>query len=176
MSRDLDNAALVALHHAYKRGDLDAIRALLGNPPDFPNTRGPMAVGEIALEYAIYHSPLPMIRTLLKLGADPNYGDHAGFPSLIAALSTDRPDLQELLGMLLAAGAGVQQRGVNDHTPLHYAVSRRNLPAIELLLAHGADPQARTRIDGYSSPIDDAEAMGFTAAVEAMRNPPALTG
>ena len=72
----------IELHEAYKRGDLQAVKALLGDPPDFPNCRGPYGVGEIILEYAIYHSPLDFIRRLLDLGADPNYEDHAGFPSL----------------------------------------------------------------------------------------------
>ncbi len=61
-----------AIHDAYKRGELEALKAALGDPPDFPNSRGPRGVGEIILEYAIYHSPLPFIQTLLDLGADPN--------------------------------------------------------------------------------------------------------
>jgi hypothetical protein len=60
------------LHEAYKRGDVVALKRLLGDPPDFPNCRGPAGAGEIILEYAIYHGPLPFIRTLLELGADPN--------------------------------------------------------------------------------------------------------
>src|SRR3972149_2799798 len=36
----------IALHEAYKRGDLEALKAALGNPPDFPNSRGPRGVGE----------------------------------------------------------------------------------------------------------------------------------
>ena len=61
----------IELHEAYKRGDMAAVKALLGDPPDFPNCRGPYGVGEIILEYAIYHSPLGFIRRLLELGADP---------------------------------------------------------------------------------------------------------
>jgi hypothetical protein len=68
-----------AIHEAYERGDLQALKRLLGDPPDFPNCRGPQGIGEIILEYAIYHSPLPFIRTLLEQGAVPNYQDHAGF-------------------------------------------------------------------------------------------------
>ncbi len=26
----------IAIHEAYKRGDLEALKAALGNPPDFP--------------------------------------------------------------------------------------------------------------------------------------------
>ena len=132
---------LIALHQAFERGDLEAVKAGLGNPPDFPNCRGPVAVGEIVLEYAIYHSPLAFIRTLLELGADPNYGDHAGFSSLIAALTcADRDDMYDIL---------------------------------ELLLSHGANPTARTRIDDYATPLEEAVILGLTEIAAAMRK---LTG
>lgn len=150
-----------ALHEAYKQGDLDAVKALLGDPPDFPNCRGPHGAGEIILEYAIYHSPPSFIRELLELGADPNYGDHAGFPSLIATLSCpDRPDRYEILEMLLSFGADVQQRGHNDYTPLHYAAGLEDIRAMEILLAHGADLEARTRIDDCATPLEEMEILG----------------
>ena len=161
---------LIALHEAYTRGDLAAVRRLMGDPPDFPNCRGPAAVGEIVLEYAIYHSPLAMIGALLDLGADPNYEDSAGFPSLIAALSGDpRAERHEILELLLAHGADVGQRGINDYTPLHYAVSARDHEAIRILLAHGADPNARTRIDDYATPLEEAETLGLADAVEMLK-------
>jgi ankyrin repeat protein len=73
---------------------------LLGNPPDFPNCRGPRGVEEIILEYAIYHSPIAFVRTLLEVGADPNYEDNAGFPSLLAALSSQRPETYAIVELL----------------------------------------------------------------------------
>ncbi len=146
----------LAIHDAYKRGDLEALKTLLGDPPDFPNCRGPRGAGEIILEYAIYHSPLSFIRKLLELGADPNYGDHAGFPSLIATLSRpDRPDTCEVLELLLSFGADIQQRGHNDYTPLHYAAYLQDIVAMELLLAHGADLIARTDIDVRATPLEE---------------------
>ena len=160
----------IVLHKAYQRGDLAAVKAGLGNPPDFPNCRGPVAVGEIVLEYAIYHSPLAFIRTLLELGADPNYGDHAGFPSLIAALTcADRADMYDILELLLAHGADIQQRGHNDYTPLHWAVADRNIKAIEFLLSHGADPNARTSIDDCTTPLEEAAILGLADIADAMR-------
>lgn len=161
------------IHAAYQRGDLDALRSLLGAPADFPNCRGPVGVGEIILEYAIYHSPLPFIRQLLELGADPNYGDHAGFPSLIAALSCqDRADRHAILELLLAFGADVQQRGHNDYTPLHYAAGLEDIPALELLISQGADPHARTRIDDYTTPLEECELLGLERAAAFLRNLP----
>jgi len=157
------------IHDAYERGDLEALKALLGDPPDFPNCRGPAGAGAIILEYAIYHSPLPFVWTLLEQGADPNYQDHARFPSLIAALSSARSDRHELIELLLASGADVQQRGINDWTPLHYAAVTDDLEAIELLLAHGADPNARTRIDDCATPLEEAERLSQAKAVQLLR-------
>jgi uncharacterized protein len=159
----------LAIHQAYRRGDLEALRTLLGDPPDFPNCRGPAGAGEIILEYAIYHSPLPFVWTLLEQGADPNYQDHAGFPSLIAALSSARAHRHQVVELLLAFGADIQGRGVNDWTPLHYAGANDDLEAIDLLLAHGADPTARTRIDDCATPLEEAEHLGRAAAARALQ-------
>ncbi len=159
----------IAIHEAYVKGDLEALRRLLGNPPDFPNTRGPRGIGGNVLEYAIYWSPLDFIRTLLELGANPNYPDHAGFPSLIAALATERADKREILELLLAFGADVNERGVNGYTPLHYAAAINEPEIIELLLTNGADPNSRTNVDDYTTPLEEAERCGHTEAAEILR-------
>jgi ankyrin repeat protein len=160
----------LAIHDAYLRGDLDALKSLLGDPPDFPNCKGPPGMDEIILEYAIYHSPLPFIRKLLEAGADPNYDDHAGFPSLIAALSSsNRPDMYEMLELLLSFGADIQQHGHNDYTPLHFAAAMEDVRAMELLLTHGADLNARTRIDDYATPLEEMEILGREQAAAFLR-------
>ena len=63
-----------AAHEAYVRGDIEALREALSNPPDFPNCRQPfdIAVGDHPLEYAIYWSPAGFVAELIRLGADPN--------------------------------------------------------------------------------------------------------
>jgi uncharacterized protein len=132
-----------------------------------PNGPMPLSIGP-CLEYAIYHSPISFIRTLLDIGADPNPIDHAGFPPLIAALSCShprsgsagRPDVLEVMKLLLAFEAEPNQRGINDYTPLHMAVAEGNLAAVELLLESGADPLLRTRIDGYETAREMAEHAG----------------
>jgi len=153
---------------AFRVGDLTALRAALDDPDSVPNGPMPLAIGP-CLEYAIYHSPLPFIRTLLEIGADPNPADHAGFPPLIAALSCSRPqpgaagrpDVADIIKLLLAFGADPNQRGLNDYSPLHMAVSEQNLPAVELLLKGGADPRVRTRIDDCETPREMAEKAGL---------------
>ena len=159
----------LAIHDAYVSGGLEALKTLLDNPSNFPNCQGPPGVGEIILEYAIYHSPISYIRKLLELGADPNYGDHAGFPSLIATLSTDRPDRYQIIELLLSFGADIQQHGHNDYTPLHYAANLQDIQAMELLLVHGADLNARTRIDDCATPLEEVEILGNEKSAEFLR-------
>jgi ankyrin repeat protein len=138
----------------------------------------PLAIGS-CLEYAIYHSPRRFIQTLLDLGADPTPEDHAGFPPLIAALSCSRSDrgsparqdVVEILRLLLDAGADPHQRGVNDYTALHMAVAENNVPAVRLLIARGADPSLRTRIDDCETPIEMAERAGLMVIADLMRTP-----
>jgi uncharacterized protein len=40
---------------------------------------------------------------------------------------------------------------------------------VKLLLAHDANPDLKTRIDDYTSALEDAEAAGFAEAVAVMR-------
>jgi ankyrin repeat protein len=119
--------------------------------------------------YAIYHSPLSFIGTLLSIGADPNPVVDDGFPPLIAALSGSHPgpdspgrsDTLEIIKLLLTFNTDPNQRGINDYTPLHMAVSEHHLPAIEVLLEAGADPRLRTRIDDHETPFEMAERAGL---------------
>jgi len=162
------SADVLAIHHATVAGDVGALRVAVGDPPDFPNCRGPMAIGDSLLIYAVYHGPVSLVRELLKLGADVNTPVDDGFPTLVALMSTARPDKHALLELLLAAGADVDARGVNDQTALHWAVAAEDARAAELLLSHGADPHLKTRIDDLTSPLDDADRIAFVTGRPAM--------
>jgi ankyrin repeat protein len=156
------------LHEALRAGDLEGVRFALGNPPDWANARDALLHLHV-LAHAISHAPLALVRMLLDDGADPNFDDGDGFPSLLAVFDADRADRHELLALLLARGADPAQRGINDWTPLHVAAIRDDARAIELLLAHGADPEARTRIDDLETPLEAAERAGAQRAVAALR-------
>jgi uncharacterized protein len=157
---------------AFKKGDLDALRAAVGDPGLVPNGRLPDGIGS-CLVYAIYHSPLAFIRQLLEAGADANAPVDDAFPPLIAALTcgraergaTKRNDVDDIIRLLLAFGANPNQRGINDYTALHMAVGERDALAVHRLLDAGADPDLRTRIDDYETPLEIARAAGLTTIV-----------
>jgi ankyrin repeat protein len=152
---------------AFAAGDLEALRAAVEDTTGFPNNPMPLGIGPI-LTYAIYWSPLRFIEELLASGADPNGHDNDGFPPLIAALckthpqagSPARDDVVDVMARLLDAGADPNQRGLNDWTALHVAVVETNVGAVRLLLARGADPTLRTRIDDCETALELARAGG----------------
>lgn len=162
---------------AFRAGDLAALRAAVEDPETVPNGPMPLAIGP-CLEYAIYHSRVPFIGTLLEIGANPNPEptDHSGFPPLIAALSCSRSqpgsparsDVLDIMKLLLEFGADPNQRGINDYTPLHMAVGEQNLAAVRLLLEAGADPALRTRIDDHETPLEMAVDAGLREIAEAL--------
>lgn len=166
---------------AFRQADLDGLRAAVDDPALVPNGRMPVTIGS-CLVYAIYHSPLPFIRTLLEIGADPNAPADDGFPPLIAALScsrdvpgaTRRTDVDDVVRLLLAFGADPDQRGINDYTPLHMAVAERNALTVQILLDGGADPELRTRIDDCATALEMAQAAGLDviAAILARKGRP----
>ena len=153
---------------AFREGDLAALRVAVDDPDCIPNGPMPMAIGP-CLAYAIYHSSITFIRALLEAGANPNPENHDGFPPLIAALSCHqrppggeaRPDVAEIVALLLASGADPNQRGINDYTALHMAVGVNHPAAVRLLLEAGADPRLRTRIDDCETPRDVADKAGL---------------
>lgn len=106
--------------------------------------------------------PIDSIRWFLDNGADPNMKPGDGFPPLHCALDRDTPDRAAVLQLLLDHGADVNQRGINDWTPLHRAaVVRPTQEIMALLIDRGADRDARTGIDHYATPAEEAAHLGY---------------
>jgi ankyrin repeat protein len=170
-----EHARFLRIDAAFRAGDLGALREAVGDAEGWIEAVLPPAIGP-SLEYAIYHSPLEFIEALLEQGASPKPEDHAGFPPLVAALccvneragARSRPDVLEVLELLLRRGADPGQRGVNDYTALHMAVAERSAGAVEILLRYGADPTLRTRIDEAETPREMAERAGLAEIAQVL--------
>ncbi len=162
--------AALELDRAFHEGDLDAIRALLGDPAGFPNVSAGVAFGS-CLTYAIYHGPASLVSMMLELGADPNVDDGDGFSPLIAALTggSAQADVAEVVEALIAHGADVDRRGVNGYAPLHIAAERGDLAMVDLLISHGADPNVIASIDDRGTPVEVAATAGHLDVVERLR-------
>jgi ankyrin repeat protein len=99
----------------------------------------PQGAAMTPLFLAVSMHQLPMVNLLLKFKADPNDSQTDGKPLLFSALSN--PDI---LGVLLDAGGQVDSHLSGGMMLLDQAVDGYPpIAAVEILLKHGADPNAR---------------------------------
>jgi ankyrin repeat protein len=91
------------------------------------------------LVHAASRGTMPMLRLLVRLGADPGSNRGGSFP-LYAAVAHGQLEAAEFL---LDAGSPVDSAEPDGATPLMVAASLGNEGAVELLLAHSASVQAR---------------------------------
>jgi ankyrin repeat protein len=129
-----------ALLFASTLGDLSMVQELVG--------RG-AAVGEVGdsrgftpLMVAAENGHLPVVRALLKAGADPNRQERYGFTALHFAVKKDRVDVVQAL---LDGGADPNLQSELGYTPLNTVQAREG--SVALLLAAGADPNLRDYSD-----------------------------
>lgn len=112
---------------------------------------------------------LPIIRALLRAGADPNTHHTLGGGPLHIAVNASEP---VIIAELIEAGANSNARTESGYTPLHFAVdsNSRNVAA---LLQAGANVDVRDD-DGNTAlhhwAVSDGKAEVFTELVEAGAN------
>jgi ankyrin repeat protein len=73
------------------------------------------------------------------------------------------PNIAETISVLIEAGADVNARIIgctHTETPLHWAASSNDIDAINVLVAKGADLEARGGVIGGGTPLSDATAFG----------------
>lgn len=133
-----------------KRGDLAAVKSLLGRGADAKAT-GPYALS--VLEYGVESGSKEIVKALLNAGADVNselsWGEYERHPLFIAdegrtALmhaATWKGNL-EIVKLLLAAGAAVNARDWRGSTALYYAAMFGSSETVEALIRAGADVNA----------------------------------
>ena len=143
-----DDDAPVA--QAAEERDGARLRALVEQGADV-NTPGPD--GTAALHWAVHWNDAEMARLLVRAGADVDAANRYGATPLWLAAERSAADragrrgLDGLLGLLLDAGANPNALALGaGESPLMAAARGGGAAAVTLLLAHGADPDAR---DGW---------------------------
>ncbi len=151
-----------ALMYAATAGDADSARLLLDHGAQ---VNAAAQNGWTALMLATARGFDPVVRLLLAHGADPDVPDIYGTTPLIRAAQEQRLTVARRL--LEDGHARTDARDESGATALHHAARQGQSELACWLLAHGADPQARSRA-GHT-PVDLALAAGHTAVAERLR-------
>lgn len=138
-------------------GDESRLATLLAADPALAKAWS--ADGGTALHFAAFFGHAGCARRLLAAGADPAV--HApGFGNVAPLHSAVTARAQEIVAMLLVAGADPNARQSHAYTPLHSAAYQGLTDIALLLIAHGADPALKD--DTGLDPIALAEKHGKT--------------
>jgi ankyrin repeat protein len=122
-------------------------------------------IGRRWVTNAIDAGSMACVEWMIARRVELRFRDEEGYTVIHSALKRKAPDRQRVLEMLLKAGADVNARGVNDWTPAHMAAVGGDVEALQILIKHGADLSARTNIDDYATPVEEARVMGAGRAV-----------
>jgi ankyrin repeat protein len=155
----------LALERALRAGRLDQLPDSITTLPGFADVRDHYT-GTPLICLAISWAPVTCVRELVSMGADVNARVDDGFPAVLGAVMSPRADRLELVEALAELGADLEQRGINNWTPLHAAASTNDAQMTELLLRLGADPTARTVIDDDATPLQEARRAGASDVVK----------
>jgi len=163
---DGSTALLWAAYH----GDLDLVERLIdaGADVNVKNDFGAFALSEAAIA-----GEAPLIKALLAAGAEVDAANADGETSLLAAARSGNVAAAELL---LKAGANVNAVELwGQQSPLMWAAAQRQAPMIKLLLAHGAEVNARGAVRNWERKVikeprpKDMNQGGFTPLLYAAR-------
>ncbi len=130
-------AADSRLVEAVRRGDMEAVRSLIGQSVDVNEAQGD---GATALMWAAHRDDQEMIHLLLASAADAKAANEFGITAVSLACTNRN---SSVVDQLLRAGADANAAQVNGETVLMTCAKTGAVEAVRSLLARGADPRAR---------------------------------
>jgi ankyrin repeat protein len=137
----LDARQELDIFEAAATGQADRVRVLIKQDPSLANAYA--VDGFVPLGLAVFFGQAETVEALLSGGADVNSVSREAMKvtPLISAAAAKQIAIARLL---LARGANVNSRAVNNGTPLHEAAGNGDVEFANLLLNHGADVNAKT--------------------------------
>lgn len=166
---EIDENGMTPLHRASLVGDLKAVRSLIAagarvndRVEDGFSEDASVLQGDTALHLAAAGGFTPVVEALLDAGADVNAANGIGQTGLHNAVWEGQRDVVKLL---LKRGARTDIQSV-DGTPLFCAAVNGDAEAAALLLAAGAEPDARNS-DG-DTPLHGAAESGSVEIIRSL--------
>ncbi len=151
--RDSEN--MTPLHHAVAQGDVELVKTLLAHHPDLNKTIGgqstPLMLACTTDSLADNSARATIISLLLEAGADPEVPDGDGRRPLHALMRGNDADAARVLLQYPVEKDATDRFGASA---LFYALEQTSPDALALLLAAGADPNARNMKDARTPLIE----------------------
>ncbi|XP_046549573.1 LOW QUALITY PROTEIN: GA-binding protein subunit beta-1-like [Haliotis rubra] len=141
------------LLEAAKRGDTDAVRALMSNGAPFTTDW----LGTSPLHFAAQFGHQQTAEVLLRAGISRDARTKVDRTPLHVAAQEGHVEIVELL---LDNSADIDAKDMLKMTPLHWATEKGHIPVVEILLKHSADTNFENKFD--RTPLDIAIANGRT--------------
>ena len=135
----------VALGEAIDRGDVAAVRSAVAAGASLRHlpVEGGTPLGRAIRQVHPSEVRLALVSTLLDLGADPGEGDRRAVSIPLVEPAFTESEAVDVLDVLAARGVDVAAGFLGWTTPLHIAAERGWLAVAKLLIAFGADPNAK---------------------------------
>ena len=157
-----ESSSLASLIKGVQEGDLNMVRELLAAEARHLTLRESSEEGWAAIHHATAAGHGGILNFLLDAGCSPNLpcgtdddGDGTFTPGTRPLAIAAWKNYPALANILLSRGADPNGADQFDHTAVHVAVTHKHGPVLNLLLAHGANP------DIYSNRRDFDEEIGW---------------
>ncbi|HEY0311887.1 MAG TPA: ankyrin repeat domain-containing protein [Allosphingosinicella sp.] len=133
---------------AVREKDADKVNQLVASSANVVLNIRDQSDGEGALHYVTREREIVWLNFLLNKGAKADIQNNKGETPLSLAAQIG---WEEGASFLIGKGATVDLGNQRGETPLMLAVQHRDLQMVQLLLAHGANPNKNDRVSGYSA-------------------------